>query len=213
MNYAYSELYLEDAIRNMGEMVEYVDECDDISVDDFFKFFILSGYAERWEKGDPCVIAGMSGTELHHQVMRKCGIDKDDWAPALIRYDAGSSYWSGYILAYYQWKYNVPFSSIFHTTDYSYFIDLYPAMHTVSEEICIDTINKQLREKQRQTRLQAYRKRLGLSQKELSELTGVNLRTLQQYEVRDKDINKASMEKVISLADALYCNPKDLLEK
>ena len=86
-------------------------------------------------------------------------------------------------------------------------------MHTVSEEICIDTINKQLREKQRQTRLQAYRKRLGLSQKELSELTGVNLRTLQQYEVRDKDINKASMEKVISLADALYCNPKDLLEK
>ena len=69
MNYAYSELYLEDAIRNMGEMVEYVDECDDISVDDFFNFFILSGYAERWEKGDPKMIGHLllyAMTQVHH---------------------------------------------------------------------------------------------------------------------------------------------------
>ncbi|MBQ1628436.1 MAG: helix-turn-helix transcriptional regulator, partial [Treponema sp.] len=32
----------------------------------------------------------------------------------------------------------------------------------------------------------------GLTQKELSELSGVNLRTLQQYETGAKDINMAS---------------------
>ena len=49
-------------------------------------------------------------------------------------------------------------------------------------------------------------------QKELSELSGINLRTLQQYEIRLKDINKASGDSINALAKALCCNFYDVME-
>ena len=41
---------------------------------------------------------------------------------------------------------------------------------------------------------------------------GVNLRTLQQYEIRAKDINKAAGAALLALAKALGCRVEDLLE-
>lgn len=46
----------------------------------------------------------------------------------------------------------------------------------------------------------------------VSEAADVNLRTLQQYEVRDKEINKAAAAKVIALSKVLMCRPEDLME-
>ena len=40
----------------------------------------------------------------------------------------------------------------------------------------------------------------------------VNLRTLQQYELSTKDINKASAASVYALTKTLNCNVEDLLE-
>ncbi len=45
------------------------------------------------------------------------------------------------------------------------------------------------------------------------ERSGVAVRSIQQYEQRQKDINKASFSTVIALAAALHCaNPLDLYE-
>lgn len=63
-----------------------------------------------------------------------------------------------------------------------------------------------------ESRIKAYRKLIGLSQAELAERANVPLRTLQQYEQRQKNINKAQAEYVIRLADSLNCHPADLLE-
>ncbi|MBQ1628813.1 MAG: helix-turn-helix transcriptional regulator, partial [Treponema sp.] len=52
----------------------------------------------------------------------------------------------------------------------------------------------------------------GLTQKELSELSGVNLRTLQQYETGAKDINMASGKSINALALALNCNFYEVME-
>ena len=52
----------------------------------------------------------------------------------------------------------------------------------------------------------------GLTQHELSELSGVNLRMIQHYEQGVKDINKAEAMTVYKLAEALDCNVSDLLE-
>ena len=41
------------------------------------------------------------------------------------------------------------------------------------------------------SRLQEYRRRIGLSQRELSERADVPLRTIQQYEQKQKNINHA----------------------
>ncbi|MBP5443371.1 MAG: helix-turn-helix transcriptional regulator [Treponema sp.] len=65
---------------------------------------------------------------------------------------------------------------------------------------------------QKGTNLHQLRKAAGLTQKELSELAGVNLRTLQQYEIGGKDINKASGKTINSLAQALHCKFYDILD-
>ena len=51
-----------------------------------------------------------------------------------------------------------------------------------------------------------------MSQKELANKTEIPLRTIQQYEQKQKNINKAQAEYLIRLSKALYCEPEDLLE-
>ena len=51
-----------------------------------------------------------------------------------------------------------------------------------------------------------------LSQSELSKLSEVPVRTIQQYEQKQKNINKASAETIIKLAKVLNCSVFDLME-
>ncbi len=60
-------------------------------------------------------------------------------------------------------------------------------------------------------RLQMYRKLKRISQSILAKESGVNLRTLQQYEIGAKDIHKASVTTFQSLCMVLKCDIKDLL--
>ncbi|MBQ7678064.1 MAG: helix-turn-helix transcriptional regulator [Lachnospiraceae bacterium] len=212
MAYAFAECYLADAMHSLGEMTEYAAEACREDMDRFFQIFSISGYASRFEKGDPCVVSGLSGTELYGRIMEACGLKQPDTAPPLVRYHAGEYYWSGYILGYMQWLTGITFSGLFQRLRFSDFIRAYPALHTASEEKAADVLIECYHNRGMTTRLQAYRKRLGLSQKALSKAADVNLRTLQQYEVRDKNINHAAADKIISLAAALSCRPEDLLE-
>lgn len=62
------------------------------------------------------------------------------------------------------------------------------------------------------TKLQTIRKASGLSQSQLADLSGVNLRSLQYYEQGAKDLNKAAAETVFALARALGCTMEVLLD-
>ena len=72
------------------------------------------------------------------------------------------------------------------------------------DEICHDM--------RRQSRLKAYRTLLGMSQKELADKTEIPVRTIQQYEQKQKNINRAQVDYLIRLSKVLYCEPEDLLE-
>ena len=89
---------------------------------------------------------------------------------------------------------------------------LYPTLHEVSEERAVDTLNNIILKKALPTRLQARRKNCKLTQRNLSEMSGVNIRTIQQCEGRSKDINKAAGATLRSLAQVLSCRIEDLLE-
>ena len=56
------------------------------------------------------------------------------------------------------------------------------------------------------------RQRCGYSQRELAEKSGVSLRTLQQYELKTRDIGKASVRTVMALASTLGCQTDALWE-
>ena len=63
------------------------------------------------------------------------------------------------------------------------------------------------------TNLKHIRTAKGYSQKQLAELSGVSLRSIQVYEQRQKDINKAQSDSLHRLAKALGCMMEDLLEE
>lgn len=62
------------------------------------------------------------------------------------------------------------------------------------------------------SKLKEARERAGLTQKKLSERSGVNLRTIQDYEQERKSINKAQGLSLYRLADALNVTIEELLE-
>jgi transcriptional regulator with XRE-family HTH domain len=60
--------------------------------------------------------------------------------------------------------------------------------------------------------LKRLREVKNLTQLQLSENSGVNIRTIQHYEQGSKDINKAQGVILYKLAEALECDIKSLLE-
>lgn len=61
--------------------------------------------------------------------------------------------------------------------------------------------------------LKRIRSAAGISQSELADRSGVNIRMIQHYEQGVKDINAAAAITVYRLALVLYCRVEDLLEK
>lgn len=60
-------------------------------------------------------------------------------------------------------------------------------------------------------RLKLMREAQGLTQKDLADKSGVNIRMIQHYEQGSKDINKATAITVAKLAIALDCNVLEIL--
>lgn len=62
------------------------------------------------------------------------------------------------------------------------------------------------------TNLQYVRNNARITQKQLSERSGVTLRMIQQYEINARNIDGAKIETLCDLATALNCKIIDLLE-
>lgn len=66
--------------------------------------------------------------------------------------------------------------------------------------------------KENEMSLKELREKKKLSQSQLAEKSGVNVRMIQHYEQGVKDISRAQLKTAIALADALKVHPKKLLE-
>jgi len=211
MMHAYAEEYLSDGMQNLGEAFDYAVHHCQLELDRFFGMFVSSGIAFQFGVSNPKYISGMSGTELALEVLQKSGM-LTARAESWTAYDRTPEYWCGWVLAYYQWFTGRSFESIRESLTMQEVLALYPTLHEAPEEKFVDVVNRMIRDKHLATRLQARRKAVGLTQKDLSERAQVNLRTLQQYEMRAKNINKAAGETLRRLAQVLYCRIEDLLE-
>lgn len=211
MTHAYAKKYLNDAMENLGEAFDYAVNACSLGIDEFMDLFIASGYSGDFGKGNPKYVSGLSGTELVMEIVGKSG--KQVSFPELqTKYGCSPEYWCGWILAYYQWETGRTFKDIHDNISMLEIKKLYSTLHEAAEEKFVDTVNAIIRRKNAPAKLQQQRKRCGYSQKELAEKSGVNLRTLQQYELKTKDISKASVQTVLSLANVLGCRAEDLME-
>lgn len=61
-------------------------------------------------------------------------------------------------------------------------------------------------------KLKFIRNKKGMTRKELSEKSGINIRTIEGYEQGNRDIEMAYIDTLLSLSIALDCKISDLLE-
>lgn len=207
----YIKEYLKDAMNNLGDAADYAVNYCNISINDFFNFFISSKIAEEFENGNPKFLVGISGKELVFKILEKVGKiceskEKDD------DYHLSCQYWCGWIIAYYQWFTGYSFKTIFNFITGEDLEKLYPTLHEAPESKFVEILNKIIKDRRTISNLQYYRKLSKLSQGELSLKSGVKLRTLQEYEICSRNIRKASVQTLLLLSKALNCKITDLLE-
>ena len=208
---AYPETLLPNVRSQLADAADYAVVDLGVPIDEFFSLFAASDWARRVERGDRSTVLGISGIELARNVLaEKTGEHEFKTARESLR--RTKAYWTGWILAYYQWESNRTFREILRALPASTIEQVYGVFHEAPEERFGATADEILREKIPETRLKRVRSAYGCSQSRLSEISGVGLRSIQMYEQRRKDINKAEAESVLRLARALGCEIEDIME-
>ena len=90
---------------------------------------------------------------------------------------------------------------------------MYDPLHEADITKFSDILDARMREVFTDTSLKRIRTAYGCTQAELAKRSGVSLRSIQMYEQRNKDINKASAETLLRLSRVLGCTMEDLMEK
>lgn len=190
MTHAYSEMYLEDAMRTLGEAVDFA-LCDQ-GLTPAELTAILSNALEmkQFERGMPRVVCGMAGDELARDIIAHAGLTPVECRET-YPFDRSPQYWAGWVLAYAQWMCSLGFNELLEVA-----------------QIVIDKWNNAQADKKG---LKAARKAAGLTQKQLAAQSGVKLRAIQLYEQNQLDLRRASVSSALALANALNCAIEDLV--
>lgn len=212
MIHAYDKVYLDKARVALARMLDFAVYDLDYDIEEFFELFILSGIARRFAEGDFTLLVGMSGVELAYEVLERADRTVRRIKP---EYTANRSkeYWTGWALAYYQWENALEFEEIVRYVPIKEILALYSPYHEMDIRQFVDKMNELYKIAKPETNLKMLRQRAGLSQRKLAELSGIPVRTIQQYEQKQKNINKAQAEYLILLSQVLCCQIEDLIEK
>ena len=226
----------EKAARTMAHMLDFAvhDLRQDAAA--FFDLFISSGLADIFARRDILSITGTSGVELAYRVLEASGAAAEHVS---YRYTPGRSreYWTGHALGRYSMETGTPFADIISAVpvrDLIALCDRYRSdeIRIITESLSwMDTLkvpdhmndenylafsshlDKEIAaaKASSESKLKLLRLRSGYSQSGLAAASGIPVRTIQQYEQRQKDIKKAGFESIIKLAAALSCEPSDLI--
>ncbi len=208
MIHAYDKNYLSKAQNNLASMLDFAvyDLKEDLS--SFYKKFLQSKISSQFERGESTVIVGKSGVELALDVMGDESL-ASKYRPAANR---TPEYWCGWALAYFQWQTNLCFREINKFIPISEVLAMYSPYHEMDISQFCDKMIELYNKRKNNTNLKALRLDAGLSQSELAEISDIPVRTIQQYEQNQKNINAAKVETVVKLAKALNCTVESLME-
>ena len=212
MIHAYQEYYLSSAQKAIGDAFDYAINVCEIEGSDFVKMFLTSPISKKIENGEPLYLKGKSGIEIAIEIIEVALGIEFDYVPK-VSYARSIEYWIGYAVTYYQWYRSITFFEIFDNVPYSDLEKMYDTMHEVDLSKFCEVVDEIIKKSNPETKLKRYRIISKLSQNELATRSGVSLRSIQMYEQRNKDINKASAETLYKLSKTLGCKIEDLLEK
>lgn len=212
MTHVYQEIYLSKAQSVLGDAFDYAVNTCRIPGADFVKLFVASSVSKRMENGEPAYIAGKSGIEIVREVIAETKRQELQIEPQ-EHFGRSKEYWIGWAIAYYQWYSGRKYRDIFKVLSFEDLQKMYYTLHEADITKFVDIADLKIKEYFPETSLKRIRTAYGFTQAELAERSGVSLRSIQMYEQRNKDINKASADTIYRIAKALGCTMEDLIER
>ncbi len=208
----YSESQLNRFMEKMGDAFDYaINDCK-IDGTEFVKMFVASTACKKIENGEASVISGKSGVEIAIECVYEITGKELSVEPS-EEFNHSAQYWCGWAVCYYQWWSSRRYADIFKVVSFKDMFGLYPTLREASVEKIASVIDEKVRAFYHETNLKRIRTAYGCSQRVLAEMSGVSLRSIQMYEQRNKDINKAQSESLYRISKALGCTMEDLIEK
>ena len=212
MIHAYQEIYLSKAQAVLGDAFDYAVNTCGIPGNDFVKLFLASSVSKRMENGEPAYLSGKSGIEIVREIVAETK-GKELQIDAQDRFGRSKEYWIGWAIAYYQWYSGRKYRDIFKVVSFEGLQKMYYTLHEADITKFVDIVDSKIKEYFPETNLKRIRTAYGFTQAELAEQAGVSLRSIQMYEQRNKNINKASADTMYRFAKALGCTMEDLIER
>ncbi len=208
--HAYDGDYLYYVQKNLGNMLDFSVNTCDFELHNFWDMFLVSGLDEQIENGNPKYLVGVTGCELAKLICEKSGIPLVQEDQMYL--DKSPEYWVGWAIAYYQWHSNKSFGKITKAVPVDEIIAMYPTLHEADISKFVTIMEERLAEYYVDTNLKTMRMFSGYSQSQLATESDVNLRQIQLFEQRQRDINKAQAITLYKLSRALSCKIEDLME-
>lgn len=198
--------YLENTCESIAIMMDLVKQ-NNLNIDSFYNIFISSKLANEIENKN---IKYLSLSSLDYLRI----LLKEDYKKIKIKeFNYSNYYWCFYMISLFQYKSNYSFKDINNSISYNKLLEMYFNLNESDEHKIFEIFNKKLTILNKETNLKKYRKLNNLSQKELSIISKVDRRSIEMYEEKKRDINKASALTLKKLADALNIDIETLLEK
>lgn len=201
---AYNKIYLEDAMQTAGAMMDCAVNVLGCPAEEFCARFLSSGIADRFSRGEASCVAGKSGAELAVEVMRLTGSDVSG-CNGMISISS-PEYWAGWTLAYYQWQSGLSFKRLSKLgIDMSSVAAMFNPLHEADLSVFCHRADEMVRERTESSPhwLKRLRKLSGITQEELSEMTGVPVRLIRAYEQRTIDSSHAESRTIRNLQRGL----------
>lgn len=212
MIHAYQEIYLNNSQSALGDAFDYAINTCGINGNDFVKLFLVSSICKRMENGEPDYLTGKSGIEIARNIVKETKNQELQFDPQ-EHFGRSKEYWIGWAVAYYQWYSGRKYSSIFKVFSFEDLAKMYYTLHEADISKFVDIVDSKIKECFPETNLKYIRMKYGYTQTALAASSGVSLRSIQMYEQRNKNINKASADTLYRLAKALGCTMEDLIER
>lgn len=201
---AYNKIYLDDAMQTAGAMMDCAVNVLGCPAEEFCARFLSSGIADRFSRGDVTCVAGKSGVELAIEVMRLTGrnISVSDCVISI----SSPEYWAGWTLAYYQWHSGLSFKQLSRMgLDMCSVAAMFTPLHEADLSVFCERADEIVKARTQSSLhwIKRLRKLNGITQSELSEITGVPIRLIRAYEQNTIDTSKAESRTIRNLLRGL----------
>lgn len=121
-------------MNNLGDCFDYAVNDYGAEGSEVAELFCLSGVAREFERGNAWVVSGKSGVELFALIAERSGYQSRPMPNRTYRFEKTPEYWTGWILAYLQWRLGESFEDLLHVVPFDVLRGLYYPWHEASEE-------------------------------------------------------------------------------